>query len=87
MMEGALRGHFREGRGKKLVERNQWQLFDPSSPRNIFSVVNWETFPGMEINMAMIIPQSDNQMVCPRLNCASKSYTDALGGGKIWYVY
>ena len=87
MMEGALRGHFREGRGKKLVERNQWQIFDPSSPRNIFSVENWEPFPGMEITMAMIIPQSDNQMVCPRLNCASKSYTDALGGGKIWYVY
>ncbi|KAH9212573.1 ankyrin repeat-containing domain protein [Leptodontidium sp. 2 PMI_412] len=83
MMEGALRGHFRKGRGKKLVERNQWQLFDPSSPRNILSAENWEPFPGMKITMAMIIPQSDNQMVCPRLNCSSKSYTDALGGGKL----
>ncbi|CZR67156.1 uncharacterized protein PAC_17055 [Phialocephala subalpina] len=83
MMEGALRGHFREGRGKKLVERNQWQLFDPSNPRTIFSAENWEPFPGMKITMAMIIPQYDDQMVCPRLNCSSKSYTEALGGGKI----
>lgn len=87
MMEGTLRGKFREGRGKKLVERNQWQLFDPSSPRAIYSAENWETFPGMKITMAMIIPQSDDQMVCPQLNCSSKSYTDSLGGGKIWYAY
>ncbi|PQE06220.1 kinetoplast-associated kap protein [Rutstroemia sp. NJR-2017a BBW] len=83
MMEGALRGKFRKGRGKKLVERNQWQLFDPSSPRAIYSAENWEPFPGMKITMAMIIPQSDDQMVCPRLNCSSKSYTDSLGGGRI----
>ncbi|PVH68040.1 hypothetical protein DL98DRAFT_662356, partial [Cadophora sp. DSE1049] len=83
MMEGALRGHFRDGRGKKLVERNQWQLFDPSSPGTVFSAENWDPFPGMKITMAMIIPQFDDQMVCPRLNCSSKSYTDAPGGGKI----
>ncbi|PQE03553.1 kinetoplast-associated kap protein [Rutstroemia sp. NJR-2017a BVV2] len=83
MMEGALRGKFREGRGKKLVERNQWQLFDPSSPRAIYSAENWEPFPGMKITMAMIIPQSDDQMVCPRLNCSSKSYAHSLGGGRI----
>lgn len=93
MMEGALRGHFREGRGMKLVKNNQWQLFDPSNPRVIFSEENWEPFPGMKITMAMIIPQFDSQMVCPRLNCLSKSYTDAIGGGKIcsecksWFDY
>lgn len=86
MMEGALRGHFQKGRGKKLVERNQWQLFDPSRPQTVFSAQNWEPFPGMEFTMAMIIPQSSDQIVCPRLNCSSKSYTDVLGGGKIWYV-
>lgn len=85
-MEGAVRGKFKNGRGKKLVERNQWQLFDPSDPRILFSAENWEPVPGMKITMAMIIPQSDDEMVCPRLNCTSKLYTDALGGGKNWYV-
>jgi hypothetical protein len=86
MMEGALRGKFQKGRGKRLVERDQWQLFDSTNPRTVFSAENWEPIPGMKITMAMIIPQSDDMMVCPRLNCASKLYTDALGGGKIWYV-
>jgi hypothetical protein len=84
MMEGAVRGHFREGRGKMLVERNQWQLFDPSNARMVLSAENWEPFPGMKITMAMIIPQFDDEMVCPRLNCSFKIWTDALGGGKIW---
>ncbi|OBT58091.1 hypothetical protein VE04_01819 [Pseudogymnoascus sp. 24MN13] len=83
MMEGALRGHFQKGRGKKLVERNQWQLFDPSNPRTIYSAENWEPCPGMKITMAMIISQSNDQIVCPRPICSSKSYTDATGSGKI----
>jgi hypothetical protein len=85
-MEGALRGKFKNGPGKKLVERNQWQLFDPSNPRRVFSEENWKPFPRMKITMAMIVPQSDDKMVCPRLKCTSKSYTDAFGGGRNWYV-
>jgi hypothetical protein len=86
MMEGVLRGKFQKGPGKRLVERDQWQLFDSTHPQTVFSAEYWYPKPGMEITMAMVIPQSGSNIVCPRLNCASKQYTDALGGGKIWYV-
>jgi hypothetical protein len=84
MMEGALRGHFRKGRGSSLVKHGQWQLFNPSKAQTVLSAENWEPIPGMKITMAMIIPQFDDEIVCPRLNCSSKICTDALGGGKIW---
>ncbi|KAF4626011.1 hypothetical protein G7Y89_g12151 [Cudoniella acicularis] len=86
MMEGIIRGKFQSGRGKVLVERNQWKLFNPANPQNLLSAENWEPLPGMKITMAMIIPQKNEDMVCPRLNCPSKSYRDALGGGKICCV-
>ncbi|KAE8445955.1 hypothetical protein EG329_012734 [Mollisiaceae sp. DMI_Dod_QoI] len=82
MMEGAVRGKFQSGRGRTLVERDQWQLFDSTNTRNIFSPDNWEPIPGMNITMAMIIPQTDDNTFCPKLNCPSNSYTDAIGGGK-----
>jgi hypothetical protein len=84
MMEGVLLGKFQSGRGKRLVERGQWQLFDSTNTRNIITANNWEPIPGMKITMAMIIPQTGDMMICPRLSCASKTYNDALGGGKIW---
>jgi hypothetical protein len=40
MMEGALRGKFQRGHGKRLVERNQWQLFDPANTSYIFTPTN-----------------------------------------------
>jgi hypothetical protein len=84
MIEGLVRGKFRSGRGKSLVERDQWQLFDSTNTKHIFSPENWEPIPGMRITMAMIIPQRSDDMLCPRLNCPSSSYTDASGGGKSW---
>lgn len=84
MMEGALRGKFQNGRGKSLVERNRWQLFDSTNTQHIISPVNWEPIPGMKITMAMIIPQNDNIVVCPRLNCISTSFHMAMGGGQVW---
>lgn len=84
MMEGALKGKFRKGPGKRLVEKGLWQLFEPSNAQNILSTNNWEPVPGMRITMAMIIPQIDSSILCPRLNCTSNLFTDALGGGKIW---
>jgi hypothetical protein len=36
MMERALRGKFQSGRGKTLVEQDQWQLFDSADPEHIF---------------------------------------------------
>jgi hypothetical protein len=86
MVEGVIRGKFESGRGQSLVKRNQWQLFDSADANTIFSESNWEPVPGMRITMAMIIPQLDKEMSCPNLNCASKYYKDALGGGKTWYA-
>jgi hypothetical protein len=84
MMEGAVRGKFLTGPGRALVEKNQWQLLDSTNKWKIFSPNNWDPIPGMNITMAMLVPQKDDSILCPRLNCPSNSYTDAVGGGKIW---
>ena|ERR1700733_13589562 len=84
MVEGALHGKFLSGRGSRLVKENQWQLFDSSNPRSVFSRENWEPTPGMKITMAMVLQSIYHKMCCPRLNCHSEAYTDALGGGKNW---
>lgn len=80
MMGGALRGKFRRGRGKILVDRDQWELFDPANAHHIFTPTNWGPIPGMRITMAMIIPQKDDQMLCPRLGCTSNVNRDGFGG-------
>lgn len=86
MIEGLVQGKFQSGRGKNLVERGHWQLIDSTNTKNIFSPENWEPIPGMKITVAMIIPQRSEDVLCPRFNCPSSSYTDALGGGKNWQV-
>lgn len=84
MVEGALRGKFRDGRGKALVERNQWQLFDSTNTQHVFYSHNWDPLPGMEITMAMIIPQQDDNFICPKLDCKSNEFKKALAGGQNW---
>ncbi|KAH6713055.1 hypothetical protein BKA61DRAFT_68580 [Leptodontidium sp. MPI-SDFR-AT-0119] len=82
MMEGVLRGKFRKGPGKRLVERDMWQLFETSNAQSVLSASNWWPLPGLEITMAMMVPGRDNSLSCPRLNCSSNSFNDTLGGGK-----
>ena len=84
MVKGAIKGKFQTGVGKSLVARNQWVLFDPSNTQKIFSPENWDPVPGMRITMAMILPQMEDKYLCPRLDCPSTIFTDALGGGNNW---
>jgi hypothetical protein len=70
-MKGALRGEFQT----RLYQRTER-----------ISARNWEPLPGIKITKAMIIPQLDNEIICPRLGCSSKIHHNAPAGGKIWFV-
>lgn len=84
MVEAVVRARFREGRGKRLVEKNQWQLLDPRNTRRHIDADTWEFIPGMKITMAMVIPQIDQNMRCLRPGCPSTAYLKAPGDGSIW---
>jgi hypothetical protein len=75
MVEGLVRGKFKSGRGKSLVERDQWQLFESTNTKHIFSPENWEPIPGMKITMVISDDNSANSPLTRLL--ASPLYSGA----------
>ncbi|KAF4613369.1 hypothetical protein G7Y89_g15518 [Cudoniella acicularis] len=83
MVEAVIRARFQEGRGKRLVEKGQWQLLDARNTRKDIDKSSWEYIPGMNITMVIIIPQINGKICCPRPDCLSTAYLKAPGGGNI----
>jgi hypothetical protein len=80
MLEAVVKAKFRKGRGKRLVEKDQWKLLDLRNTRHSINAITWEFIPGMRVTMAMIIPQIDKDMRCPCPGCPSTSYLKTVGG-------
>lgn len=58
MVEAVVKAKFRQDRGSKLVQRDQWRHLDPRNTRLQLTEENWEFVLGMKIVMAMVIPQT-----------------------------
>ena len=81
-----IRVKFKEGPGKKEVMTGDFEIFNSQNTEQVLTTSDCNVLlPGMSINMAIILEQAFAQDdKCPMPHCASKTFVEAIGGGRTW---
>ena len=81
-----IKARCREGPGKNEVMAGDFDIFNAKNTAQLLATSDHNVpLPGMSINMAIILEQAFAQDdKCPMPHCASKTFVEALGGGRTW---
>lgn len=81
-----IKARFREGPGKNEVMAGDFDIFNAKNTAQLLATSDHNVLlPGMSINMAIIFKLAfapDDRCLMP--HCASKTFVEALGGGRTW---
>ena len=81
-----IKARFREGPGRTEVMAGDFEIFDAKNADQVLTITGRNILlPRMSINMAIVL---EKEFVegdkCPRPHCASKTFVEAVGGGRTW---
>ena len=83
-----IKTKFKEGPGKTKVMVGDFEIFNAKNTDEVLTVSGRDVLlPGMSIHMAIILERDFAEgSKCPMPYCASKTFLEAVGGGRTWYV-
>lgn len=81
-----IKARFKDCPGKTKVMAGDFELFNAKNTDQVLTASGHNILlPGMSINMAIVLkkefPEGDK---CPMPQCASRTFVEAVGGGRIW---
>ena len=80
-----IRSRFKKGPGKMEVMAGDFELFNAKNAKQVLTISdNNGLLPGMSINMAIVLEKEFAEGECPMPHCISKTFVEAVGGGKTW---
>ncbi len=87
-LNAEIKTRFKEGPGKTEVMAGDFEIFNAKNTDEVLTVSGHDVLlPGMLINMAIILEKEFAEgNKCPMPHCASKTFVEADGGGRTWYV-
>lgn len=85
-LDTEIRSRFKEGPGKIEVNAGDFELFNAKNAKQVLTITdNNGLLPGMSINMAIVLEKEFAEGdKCPMPHCVSKTFVEAVGGGKTW---
>ena len=77
---------FKKGPGKTEVMAGDFEIFNAKNTDQALTISGRNVLlPGMSISMAIVLEKTFAEGdKCPMPHCASKSFIEAVGGGKTW---
>ena len=62
-----------------------FEIFNAKDSEQVLSTSSrGQLLHGMSVNMAIILEEFDGNDKCPMPRCQSKSFVNAIGGGRTW---
>lgn len=81
-----IKARFKTGPGKTEVMAGDFEIFDAKNTDQLLTLSGHNVLlPGMSINMAIVLEKEFAEGdKCPMPHCASKTFVEAVGGGRTW---
>ena len=85
-LDAEIRARFKQGPGKTEVLAGNFEIFNAKNADQVISVSgNSLLVPRMSINMAIVLGQAFSKGdKCPMPHCTSRTFVEAVGGGRTW---
>ena len=88
-LDAEIRSRFQKGPGKTEVMAGDFELFNAKNADQVLTVSDSNgLLPGMSINMAIVLENDEKEFAegakCPMPHCNSRTFVEAVGGGRIW---
>ena len=85
-LDTEIRSRFKEGPGKIEVNAGDFELFNAKNAKQVLTITdNNGLLPGMSINIAIVLEKEFAEGdKCLMPHCVSKTFVEAVGGGKTW---
>ena len=87
-LNAEIKARFKHGPGKTEVMAGDFEIFNAKDSDQVLTASGPNgLLPGMSVNMAIVLEKEyESSDECPMPRCASRSFMNAVGGGRIWYV-
>ena len=81
-----IRSRFKKGPGKTEVMAGDFELLNAKNAKHVLTISDdIGLLPGMSINMAIVLEKKFAEGdKCPMPRCNSKTFVEAVGGGRTW---
>lgn len=85
-LNAEIKARFKEGPGRTEVKAGEFEIFNAKNTDHVLTISGRDVLlPGMSINMAIILEKEFAEGdKCPMPHCASKTFVEAVGGGRNW---
>ncbi len=85
-LDAEIKVRFREGPGKTQVMAGDFEIFNAKNTDHVLTNSGRDALlPGMSVNMAIVLEKEFAERdKCPMPRCASKTFVEAVGGGRTW---
>ena len=85
-LDTEIRSRFKKGPGKIEVKAGDFELFNAKNAKHVLTITDDNgLLPGMSINMAIVLEKEFAEGdKCPMPHCISKTFVEAVGGGRTW---
>lgn len=85
-LDAEIKARFKEGPGKAEVLAGNFEIFNAKNADQIITISGRSVLvPKMSINMAIVLEKEFAEGdKCPMPHCASRTFVEAVVGGKTW---
>ena len=85
-LNAEIKERFKEGPGKLEVMAGDFELFNAKNAKQVLTMSDGNgLLPGMSINMAIVLEKEFAEGdKCPKPHCISKTFVEAVDGGRTW---
>lgn len=85
-LNAEIKARFKEGPGVTEVMAGDFEIFNAKNTDQVLTISGRNgLLPGMSINMAIILEKEFAEGdKCPMPHCTSRTFIEAVGGGKTW---
>ncbi len=85
-LDAEVKARFKKGPGKSEVLAGDFEMFNAKSTDQVITISGRNLLvPGMSINMAIVLEQDFAEGdKCPMPHCVSRTFMEAVGGGRTW---
>jgi uncharacterized coiled-coil protein SlyX len=86
MVAALIKEKFKAGPGARLVEGEKYELVNTRQSGFPITRENWTAFlPGAYVKMVFVLEKRFAEGEgCPMPRCVSRTFTEAVGGGRVW---
>ena len=85
-LDAEIRARFKQGPGKTEVLAGNFEIFNAKNANQVITMSGHSVLvPRMSINMAIILAKEFAEGdKCPMPHCTSRTFVEAVGGGRTW---